>query len=351
MMTLAAILPPHPHRADVLSACALVARTRAPMAEGLERLAAGDPLLMRWARRLAPPLRAGAPLAETLRRERLLTRREAELLALDGDAPGALDRIAAGALAPPRGLLLVRHLPVALALALMLPALAVSIVLDLIGAHYETIYRELGIMLPYVTEVTLGVVRLLFSTVLLTAAAFAAEALLRSLRGFRHIAHLWCPEVERESALLRLVESARLRDERSAQVGTLWMALAPVTVLLNLVRLNAVRRGRPAWDLDWRTWLFLSRYRLDREQRRAAAAQPDLAARLIGLGVVELIDGRPDWDGAERRCRARLEMAVSETLLLARPVLLLFVWSSLVTAGIGVMLPLFKILVELGRMT
>jgi hypothetical protein len=332
----------HPNRADVLAACALMMRAREPLADGLERLAAGDALLAPWARRLAPGLREGEPVAHALRRLRLVSAREAELLALDHDLPAALDRVAGAAAAPPPRAWLVRHLPITFALALFTPDLAMTLLSSIAGGPFASIYRELGVQLPLASELLTNPARLLVSSSVVIAVLASSEWLVRNLRGLRHIAHLWCVEVERESALLRLVQAARLGDDRGPR-GTL------LQLVLDAMRLSAVRLRRPRWDRDWRTWLFLTRFRLTRETRRAAAARPDLAGRLLLLGVVDERDGRPQWVEAEERCRARLDSAIEESLRVARPALLLVAWSSALTSGTATLIPLFMIIRELGR--
>jgi hypothetical protein len=326
----------HPHRADVLAACALVARSRSPLADGLERLAAEDPLLTRWSRRLGPPLRAGEDVPETLRRARLLDAEEAELLAHSEDLAEGLERAASSIQTGPWRMRLVRHLPLSLAIALGAPSIVVSSVLALSGLTSSSV-AGLGILTPANARPE----RLLFTWFLLLQVAIAAEHLLRSVRGLRHLATLWCPGVERERALLRLLRAARTGRAPKPRLGALRLALS-------LVGLAAQPLSLPAWNSDWRTWKVLTYLRLPRRTWLDAGREGDLAARLVLVGAVETIDGRPDWAGAEDRCRARLAEGIDDAMLIARPLLLLAVWVSAVAALSGLWLGLIR---ELGRMT
>jgi len=256
----------HGQRVDVLHALALVAGGHEPLPEGLTRLAEGDPLLAPWAQRLAPPLRQGQPLTEVLRRARLINGAERALLDDADDVPAALAQLAASAAAPPRGLVLVRWLPTALVLAGCAGcAIGLLVTLPMSGMAGEISSRN---------EVT--VAGSLLSLVGAVAAVALVQALLAQVRGLRHILHLWCPAVHRASAWRDFVQAVRLGDEPVTQPAFL--------AFLATLRLTAQRQDAPVWDLPWRTWLMLSRWRMPRALRRRLAAEPSGRARLDLLG-------------------------------------------------------------------
>ncbi|MBA2482031.1 MAG: hypothetical protein H0V44_15305 [Planctomycetes bacterium] len=326
----------HPHRADILAAVALVARAREPLADGLVSLTAGDPHLSRWASRLAPALRSGTPAPDVLRRARLLSRHETRILAADADFVAALDRIASAAASPPRGIWWVRHLPVSCALAFALPATAWCLLLAANGMdlHYAT--DQLGITVGSIGRLSH---QPLASALLLGAmllAITAGDAAVRGVRGLRHLTHFWCPEVDRQVALLRLIQHARLGDDAPVRLDPLRSALARVGV-------GAWRPNQPVWDRDWRTWMFLTRWRLSPDLRKQSAQRRDLASRLTLLGIVDSDRGRPDWDAAETLCRERLDDALSSSYLLVRPVLLLTVWTGFMGMAMSVLAPLIRV--------
>jgi len=311
------------------------------VASGLSRLGSGDPFLTRWAERLAPGLLAGLPLPQVLRRERLISRREAEQLSHEADLPAALDRLASASIHPSHRVWLVRHIPSVIILAVMLPGLVVSTCLYSVVHAFELVYRDLNIALPAATIMVLHPLTMLCALVVALVGFGATEWLLRALSGIRFLCVLWCPEIERQSALLRLIQAGRSADNSPPRLG--WARR-----LLSRLRLGAWSARRPHWQRHWNTWMLLTRFRLDRERRRAAVRLPDLAARLLLLGLVPLRDGRPDWDGAEDRCRERLALAEGHALLFVSVVLL---WSSCLGVFVALLAPLFKIIIELGKQT
>jgi len=329
----------HPQRTEVLAACALVTRLDEPVASGMARLGQGDPFLARWAQKLDPDLSAGLPLPQVLRRQRLISRLEAELLSADADLPVALDRLASASIQPSSRIWLVRHLPSVIVLAVMGPALVVSTCLYSVVHAFEMVYRDLGIQLPAATIVVIHPGTLLCAMVGAVLAIAAIEWLLRAISGLRFICVLWCPEIERQNALLRLIQAGRAGVQSPPRLG--WLRRQ-----LSHLRLGAWSARRPQWQQHWNTWMLLTRFRLDRNLRRAAARLPDLASRLLLLRLVPLRDDRPDWDAAEDRCRERLSQAESHALLFVSVVLL---WASCIGVFVSLFAPLFKIIVELGK--
>lgn len=291
----------HRQRVDVLHALALVAGGREPLPEGLERLAAEDPLLAPWAGRLAPPLRAGEPLPETLRRARLLDADEAAALATEADPAAALARIAGEAAAPPRGLATVRWLP----LALVLVGAGGCALGMLATLPLQGLVEELGLRRP---DPAASLLSLLY----VGAALATTLALLARIRGLRHLLHLWCPAVHRAAAWRDFVRAVAQGDAPLP----LPAALAPLAAC----RLTARRSAAPGWDLPWRTWYMLSRFRLGRALRRRLAAEPSGAARLALLG------------GADP---AEVDAELARALGQARPLLLAALW---MTALAGVLI-------------
>lgn len=259
-----AVLPwLHPQRADVLAALALVVRRRQPLAPAFARLAAGDPLLQPWNRRLAAGLAAGDPLGAVLRRHRLLDRRAAAQLDAAADPVAAFERVAGESLLPVRGLVLVRWFPAALVVAILLPVMLVH--LSGVSAMYEAIYKDLNIKLPMLTSLMLG--RSWASALAPLSGGLLAAALLSMLgllRGLRHLRHLWWVEVHRQAALLRLADAAVAGDDAPRHLA--WPAS-----WLAALRLSAWRQDRPGWDHAWRTWRILTRWRILDPGWRAAA--------------------------------------------------------------------------------
>ena len=331
----------HPHRTDVLSACALVTRAREPVAAGLARLGSGDPFLVRWAERLAPGLHDGQPLPLVLWRARVISRQEADLLTADADLPAALDRLVVTSTRPSFRVWMIRHLPAVIILAMIVPALLLSTCFFGVVHAFEMIYRDLNIELPPVTIAVLHPLTLLGTLIGSLLLIGGCEWLLRSLSGVRFVCVLWCPEIERQTALLRLIQAARTGEHAPPRLG--WLRR-----LLSAMRLGARSARRPRWQQDWNTWMLLTRLRLDRTLRRAAAKLPDLASRLLMLRVIPLRNDLPDWDAAEERCRERLASAESLAFLFISVVLL---WVSCISVIVSLLGPLIKIIEELGKQT
>ena len=330
----------HPLRADVLSALALAAGGREPLPEALEHLAASDPLLRPWAARLGPPLRAGAPLGTTLHRARLIDRIHGERLDAAADPARALDRLARQAMAPIRGAALVVWLPVWLALALVVPMILPDLLMrHVTGYDFENIYRELGMTLPSLTEMVISLSRAPWSPLVLALGIAGFMWLLAQFRGLRHVLHVWNPEVHRNLALLELLRCSRdgggLRPARPSWFMRLLMAL----------RIGARRYEQPEWDLPWRTWLFLTRFRLRRAERLGLASLPTITERLTAIGVLTLAGGVPDHDTAEERLRGQLQTTLDRN----RPWLLfLALGFAFSTTVMSYVLPFVKVVHHLG---
>jgi hypothetical protein len=329
----------HPHRTDVLSACALVTRAHEPIVAGLARLGSGDPFLKRWAQRLAPGLEDGQPLPLVLCQTRVISRQEADLLSAEADLPAALDRLVVTSTRPSYRNWVIRHLPSVIVMAVMVPALLMSTCFLSVVQAFEQIYRDLNIDLPAATIAVLHPLTLLATLVGSLLMIGCCEWLLRALSGVRFICLLWCPEVERQTALLRLIQAARTGEQAPPDLG--WMRRQ-----LSALRLGASSARRPRWQPDWNIWMLLTRFRLDRTLRRAAAPLPDLASRLVVLRVIPLRNDQPDWDAAEQRCRERLDRAESQAFLFISVVLL---WASCISLIVSLLGPLFRIIEEVGK--
>lgn len=255
----------HTQRVDVLHALALVARGREPLSDGLERLADGDPLLGTWARRLAPPLRAGETLPEVLRRARLISRAEGATLAAEADTAAGLASLAESAAAPPRGLALVRWYPTVL-MAMAATGYILGLACQALAGDFT---RDVGIQAPFLFNEVLGLV-----LAVLVVSLF--QAALSRIRGLRHLQHLWCPEVHRAAAWRDFAEATRYGDDPQM--------LPRIAQELASTGLTAQLQHVPAWDLPWRTWLMLSRLRIPRALRQELEAEPSGRMRLERLG-------------------------------------------------------------------
>lgn len=294
-------------RSEVLHALALVAGGGEPLDRGLAALAAGDPLLEPWLHRLAPDLAAGRPLEEVLLRHRLIARTEVAVVAASNDLPATLRRLAAATPGVPLRARALRWLPVTLTLALSAGMLAGSAVLNLAATQPM---HDLNLRLPLghgSAGAWLGLAAVLVAIAGLIAGAMAA---LDAIPGVRRLLHLWCPEVQRSLALAELVRA--LATRRSA----------------------AARRA-------WRTWWFLTRWRLPYLLRNAASAETDPEQRLTTLGLLPLRHGSPDWETAVANADARLAAAVGAAGMLIGPLL----WGCLLCGFfIGVAGPLLSVI-------
>jgi hypothetical protein len=292
----------HPQRVEVLHALALLAGGREPLPEGLERLAAEDPLLRPWAARLAPRLRAGEALGPCLIRARLVTSREA--FVLNGKDPSlALAHVAQLVTRPQFRLTVVRWFPTVLTLSAAVSFnLALWAVGDLVGISSELGWR------------TASLGDCVASGVVAVVGVAVVQYLLTAVRGLRHLQHLWCPAVHRAAAWHDLVTTIRWGGDAVAHPG-------PGQRAWQGIRLSAQRSGRPAWDLPWRTWLFLTRFRLSRAQRRHLRSLPHGAERLAALGV------HVDAD-ASRHSAELLDAAVAA----AWPILVVALWVAVISA-------------------
>lgn len=281
--------PLHRQRVDVLHALVLVAGGREPLAEGLDRLAAGDPLLAPWARRLGPALRSGEPVPAVLARARLLSRGEARRL--EGvDLADGLDGVLAAEAGDPRGVALVRYLPTALVAAMGAGLIAGKTAQV---ALFGGIYREVGLRSSSIAETAAGIV-LVVAGVWLAQWLLAASAWLGEVR-FRPAVQARRPAALAASWILRPLSWL-------SQVQLLWFpGVHLAAAWLDVIRTTAIAQagGPDRSGLPWRRWLALGWWRMPRALRRrlhaatpaeriallggdAAAAQADLADRMMG---------------------------------------------------------------------
>ncbi len=268
-------------RGDALHALAMLVDAGESLPEGIERLATDDPALRRCARVLAPRLRNGERLGAALRACRMIGKSEAIDLdtALDpAEMAHILARIADGENDPTPGYALVRWLPVWLTAAALLPACVFSFAVRVsLGHALESILRDMGITVPETVNVFF---RPLWQMPADAACVLLASILvvwvLSEIRPLRHVLHLWCPEVHRAAAAARLARAARIAVHEPR-------AISPVRWVLWWVGLG-VRSHRPAWDVDWRTWMFLTRFRLRSADRRLLRRMPDLRQRSLAVG-------------------------------------------------------------------
>lgn len=297
-------------RCEVLHALALVAGGGEPLDRGLAGLAAGDPLLEPWLHRLAPDLAAGQPLEQVLRRHRLISRDEVAVVTASTDLPATLRRLAAASPGIPLRARAMSWLPVTLTVALGTGVLAGSAVLNLAATQP---LHDLNIRLPLGHGSTGSWLALATVIAVMTAAMLGSMVALDAIPGVRRLLHLWCPEVQRNLALAELVRA--LATQRRAA---------------------ALRH--------WRTWWFLTRWRLPYQLRNATAAEPDAEQRLAALGVLPLRHGSPDWEAAVATADARLAGAVGAAGMLIMPLL----WGCLLYGFFfGVMGPLLTIIEQL----
>lgn len=297
-------------RGEVLHALALVAGDGEPLDRGLAGLAAGDPLLEPWLRRLAPDLAAGRPLEQVLRRHRLIGRDEVAVVAASTDLPATLRRLAAASPAVPLRARALRWLPVTLTVTLGVGTLVGSALLNLAATQPM---HDLNIRLPVGHGSTGSWLALVVLIAAVAAALAGSMVALDAIPGVRRLLHLWCPEVQRSLALAELVRA--LASQRRAA---------------------ALRH--------WRTWWFLTRWRLPYQLRNATVAEPDAEQRLAALGVLPLRHGAPDWEAAVATADARLAGAVGAASMLIGPLL----WGCLLCGFFyGVMGPLLTIVEQL----
>lgn len=329
----------HPHRADVLAALALVARSRQPLDRGFAHLAEGDPLLRPWNERLGPAFAAGEPLAAVLQRHRLIDRRTATACAQDGDPVVACDRMARESLAPVRGLLLVRWFPVALAAAMLVPVAVMQ--LSGVMALFEAMFRDLNICLPALTVAMLdrswaGA----FLPLLGAGAMWCLLMLLRQLRGLRHLPHLWWVEVHRQAAMLELVEAAMAGNDapRHLRWPLSWGAA---------LRLSALRQDRPAWDRSWRTWRILTRWRALGHGWREAGRATTAVGVLQALGLLPAGVAGLGLDQLRATVRQRLVHALEPAHVEAKAMLMVGFAVGLFLAVMAMFLPLISIIEQL----
>lgn len=330
----------HPHRADVLAALALTMRLRQPLATGFIRLAEGDPLLRPWALRLSTDLASGAPLGGVLRKHRLLDRRTAARLDTAADPVSEFEHLSREQLTPVRGLLLIRWFPVALVGVILAPVAVVRVTGVL--AMFEQIYRELGIKLPELTA-------MLFSSVFAGPISWAIPvvamclllAALNSLRGLRHICHLWWVDVHRQAALYELACAAVEGDNapRRLRWPGSWLAA---------LRISASRQQRPAWDHAWRTWRILTRWRAFGPGWRVAACATTVTDVLIALGFLAENPSVAELQRMRADARAHLIDAIDRARAQAYAMLMVGVGLGAMFAVMALFLPLISVVQIMG---
>lgn len=300
-------------RIEILHALALAAGGREPLPEALERLAADDPLLRPWADRLVPRLRQGEALGSVLRRCRLLSRQEAALLDRARHPAPTLTNLAEGTFQMPWPAVVAVWLPTAAVVTTGL-ALLTGVVMQQMA--FATLNREIGIRIPTVGEHALQWLGLV-------AAVGLTQVAVSQVRGLRWLLVPPFSGIHRALALVDLHRTARA-DLPAPRWRRAWAA----------TRLGAHRHRAPAWDLPWRTWWMLTRWRLTEGQRQAVLDLEDPLQRLRGLGL-----GDP----------ATAQEALRQEADAVRPwVFATLVMYGLLGLGVGFFSPLFNIITAIG---
>lgn len=314
----------------VLHALALVAGSREPLDRGFAAVAAGDRLLQRWASRLCPPLAAGEALATVLRRHRLVSRNEAELIASDRDTADALRRVAGGALRPLPGSLIARWFLTCLATVLAIGGLAGAAVNQICLGQ---VMRDLNVLQPVGYRGLIG---------WLTLAGWL-------LLG---VAAVWCIEIAPRAAL-RWSWAWRVRLATGQIIG--WIPVPPDPQLFLAPEscqceamcrcLAEARLGRTgSADCWWQAWWSLAQWRLPPAIRHGLVSEPLLERRLLGLGILAMGPGGPDWGAACDGANAALAEALAEDAPTLQAALLIALLLALLG---GLLLPLIQIVTQL----
>ncbi len=320
-----------PRRFELLTALSLLAAGRESIPDGLEGLASGDAQLRGWAHRLAPPLRAGEPLHQVLRAQRLVSADECALLAAahagissSGDALALSRRLAAIALearGPARGYRWIRWYPFWLGCVALLPSLLLVLAVEAAsGKRYHAFGAT--IVSPYAmrmwewdypdtprSEPATGSLALCLgeASVLVLGGLAAACWLLPRVRGARTLRLAWCPDAHRSALAFALVRHARAAPDH----------VPPATRIdrwLGRLRLAARAPGTPAWMADWRDWCLLCWFRGNPEAYLREAGG-DLATALDGMGMVPITTGgERDWNAAEVLAQERHRRDVASAL-------------------------------------
>jgi hypothetical protein len=295
-------------RIQVLHALALAAGAREPLGRAFGELAAGDPLLEPWRRRLEPALSAGIPVAETLRRYRLIERCEIGAVERSTDLQRTLRRIAAGAGGSPMWGTLLIWLPVVLVLAV---GGGVTLGTGVINLTMEQAMRDLNMRLPLGYGPGIAWLATPLATMATAVVVLAGLLLVAAIPGVRRLRHLWCPEVQRAAALAGMIRALASRDE----------------VL--------------AWR-RWATWWFLTAQRLPQGPWSAVSSEPLLERRLVGLGLLAVHDGAVDWEMAVERADVQLVESVTAARIVVGPILWIAVLGGFVVGSMGVMIGIIE---------
>lgn len=322
-------------RAEVLSVAALAVSERQAIPDTLDQAAETlSAFARRQARSLAKQLRAGMPLGRALLRHGVIGPLEARRLDTNSDAGPRLRRLADNAVQPGTGVWQVRWFPVVAVAALLLPGWVFWTMTEwLSGNAISSMYKELGIALPGLAELIFSPLWLQVPMYAAILAVFAVPLLLvREIALIRHLTHVWCPEVHRCWFAWRLVRALGPGDDVPYPLP--WYRVA-----LDALFIGIHPAGKPRWHADWCAWLFLSRFRLPKNDRRMLREVHGLSLRLAAIGL--LGEGREAPHHAEEVARERLAQAVQDALPLLHAALLIL---GTIGLAVGVGLPLAGII-------
>ena len=303
-------------RLPVLAALALAAGGREPLPEALEQLAAEDPLLRPWARRLCPRLRAGVALPDLLRRWRLVSRSEAGKCECN-DQAGALTEIAAQAVTPPPGAFVIAWFPVLLVAAVVVPPWLMAHACALAGLDFGAFFKDLGISLPFLTKLCVEPAWIGLGWILLMlGSAIAIWSSIGWIPGLHWLRLLHAYDYHRCAAWLSMVRHG------AGQAAT--------------------GHTPPGWIRPARVWFGLTLFRITKRER-PGFRYGTLLDRLAHGGC----PGDLGWEVHVRLAEERLNTAV----LAARPWLMnLLLATCCVSPFVFILLPLSSITEQMGGM-
>ena len=213
------------------------------------------------------------------------------------------------------------------------------VLLQLIGvqAALAAIYRDIGLKLPVLTHIMLGVDGGPLLTLGLGAAAvWALFAGLGLIRGLRHLCHVWWVDVHRQAALHEIACAAAAGADARCTLSAPWSWLA-------IVRLSAWRQDRPSWDRAWRTWRFLTRLRALGPGWRVAARATTAAGVLAALGLLGTDADHAALVSVRDEVRARLAIAVEGARIQAWALMSVCLVIGLMFAILALLLPLLSL--------